>query len=29
MYHLSENVNSLSLSASTVPIIVNYVCQLN
>ena len=29
VYHLNENVNSLSLSASSVPIIVNYVCQLN
>ena len=29
VYHLNENVNSLSLSASSVPIVVNYVCQLN
>jgi hypothetical protein len=26
VYHLNENVNSLSLSASSVPIVVNYVC---
>lgn len=29
VYHLNENVNSLSVSASSVPIVVNYVCQLN
>lgn len=29
IYHLNENVNSLSLSQSSVPIILNYICEVN
>lgn len=29
VYHLHENINSLSLAQSSVPIVVNYTCKLN
>lgn len=28
-YHLNENINSLTLVESDMPIVINYVCQLN
>ena len=28
-YHLNENINSLTLVESSMPIVINYVCQLN
>nr|DAL81307.1 MAG TPA: hypothetical protein [Bacteriophage sp.] len=28
-YHLNESINSIALVTSNVPIVINYICQLN